>query len=115
MNTKEAIDFLRLKIVPPKWDEEKYKGLKRVIELLQRGKKFEAMCGEIECNLLNFINVGTVSIIDGMIVKKMIEIIKQKYFPKEIIEEVVKGITEQIKEGAEIAREEAKTDEDKMD
>ena len=34
MNIKEAIDFLRLKIVPPKWDEEKYKGLKRVIELL---------------------------------------------------------------------------------
>ena len=46
---------------------------------------------------------------------KIVEELEQKYFPKEIIEEVVKGITKQIKEGAEITREEAKTDEDKMD
>ena len=33
---------------------------------------------------------------------------------KEIINEVVKGVTEQIKEGAEMARKEAETDKAKM-
>ena len=37
---------------------------------------------------------------------KILEDLEQKYFPKEIIEEVVKGITEQIKEGAGIAKKE---------
>ena len=69
MNTKEAIEFIRLKIVPPKWDEEKYKGLKRVIELLKRGEKFEAIVSELENCLLPE-------------QYKTVEIIKQKYFPK---------------------------------
>lgn len=104
MNIKEAIDFLRLKIVPPKWDEEKYKGLKRVIELLQRGEAYEAMWEEL------FMEKGMFLILqdDGYskLLYKILEDLEQKYFPKEIIEEVVKGITEQIKEGAGIAKKE---------
>ena len=36
--------------------------------------------------------------------------IEQKYFPKEIIDKVIEGIIEQIKEGAEISRKETKSD-----
>uniref|UniRef100_A0A6H1ZYN2 Uncharacterized protein n=1 Tax=viral metagenome TaxID=1070528 RepID=A0A6H1ZYN2_9ZZZZ len=113
MNIKEAEDFLRLKIVPPKWDEEKYKGLKRVIELLQRGEKYEAMWEEL------FMEKGMLLILqdDGYskLLYKILEDLEQKYFPKKIIEEVVKGITEQIKGSVEMSKKEAKTDEDKMD
>jgi len=73
MNTKEAIEFIRLKIVPPKWDEEKYKGLKRVIELLQRGEKYEALYKEIKENVLNCEYCENIEI----------NKIEQKYFPKE--------------------------------
>ena len=76
-----------------------------IINLLQRGEKYEAMWEEL------FMEKGMLLILqdDGYskLLYKILEDFGQKYFPKEIIEEVVKGITKQIKEGAEIARKEA--------
>jgi len=79
-------------------EKEYYKDIDEIISLLQQGEKYRQIVEEI-------ISSRYFSARDNEYLKSF----KQKYFPKEIIKEVVKGITEQIKEGAEIARKEAET------
>ena len=108
MNTKKAIDILEdfISDFTAEGNNNMVEEFEQIIFLLQRGKAYEAIWEEFRDNRPRRI---------GTYWEKYINKLEQKYFPKEIIEEVVKSITEQIKEGAEIAKEEAKTDEAKMD
>jgi len=126
MNTQKAIEFCRSEIreygtIKHSYGKEKFPenkpiitAYKSIIALLKRGEKYEAMWREITSYIMHY-NFGNQYVTFREEIRPTIKEIKQKYFPKEIIEEVVEGITEQIKEGAEIAKKEAKTDEDKMD
>ncbi|MCK4446828.1 MAG: hypothetical protein KAW56_07080 [Candidatus Marinimicrobia bacterium] len=85
MKTKEAIEFIKKHNKPKHfytWERKKFKD---IIELLQRGEKFEAIEKEIEYNLdwhrpeCPFTTPDT-ELIDEIL--QMIEGIKQKYFPK---------------------------------
>ncbi len=101
MNTKEAIDIR-------KW-----------IEFLksQRDDHFVYESLTKDYNKVILLLKRLVSTPDGELIDEILEMIdkiKQRYFPKGNIEEVVEGITGQIKEGAEIAKKEAKTNETKM-
>jgi len=118
MNTKEAIEFLEneLKIHEeiyeafgiPEMVKEKsdvknaINNYQNIITLLKQGEKYRQMWEELRDNRPRPI---------GTYWEKYINRLEQKYFPKENIKEVVKGVTEQIIEGAEIARKEAESDE----
>ncbi len=133
MNTKEAIEFCKSeqyydyrgtnKEITQKLGNFN-RNLDEVVDLLKRGEKFEKMWGKYKkksppimidnvknCskNINDFIKQAKIMRIKAM------QDLEQKYFPKGNIEEVVKGITGQMKEGAEIARKEMKTNETKMD
>ncbi len=130
MNTKEAIDIRKwIEFFKSQRDdhfvyESLTKDYNKVILLLKRldkkskrGKKFEAIVKEIGYNLDWHKPECPFSTPDGELIDEILEMIdniKQKYFPKGNIEDVVKGITEQIKESAEIAKKEMKTNETKM-
>ena len=77
MNTKKAIEFLRLykrnHINEPCQEEE---GIDSIIGLLQRGEKFEAMLKE-------FLRIYCwAEVEENVSVKKVFDDLKQKYFPK---------------------------------
>jgi len=76
------------------------KAMDSVIDLLQQGEKYRQMWEEMSNKYYStyLYYIG-----------ELMDEIEQKYFPKENIKEVVRGITEQIKEGAEAAKEEVKT------
>ena len=72
MNTKEAIDILeRLKNPHLKWLKKHNDDIDEIIELLQRGEKYEAMWYEL--NDVYFHSVGG-----------LMKLVKQKYFPKPV-------------------------------
>ena len=104
MEVKEAIEIINgmhRRIIgewahSDKEEEDIRKELDEIISLLQQGEKYRQIVEEI-------ISSRYFSARDNEYLKSF----KQKYFPKEIVKEVVGGITEQIKEGAEIARKEA--------
>ena len=114
MDIKKAIEFLEdeniyrhfndMYITQKEFDEYN-KSKQQVIFLFQHGEKYEAMWREITSYIMHY-NFGNQYVTFREEIRPTIKEIKQKYFPKEIIEEVVKGITEQIKEGAGIAKKE---------
>ncbi len=125
MNTKEAIEFcgeLKRSCDVPKHfiPEEHYRPLfsnldkvDQLVALLKQGEAYKKIVGVLE----NIHCVGE-DFEDGETSykrRKLVESLKQKYFPKGNIEEVVNGITEQIKESAEIAKKEMKTNETEVD
>jgi len=109
INTKEAIEFIRLTRLESGLISER-KDYDEVISLLQQGEKYRQMWEGLEKDIKR--REDKCEIACDIVYVSTLNEIKQKYFPKEIIEEVVRGITEQIKEGAEIAKEEASQDED---
>uniref|UniRef100_A0A6H1ZVC0 Uncharacterized protein n=2 Tax=viral metagenome TaxID=1070528 RepID=A0A6H1ZVC0_9ZZZZ len=107
MEIKDAIKFLRNHFrigIYEKKSKDIIALLKQLNKKAKRGEVYEAMWEEL------FMEKGMFLILqdDGYskLLYKILEDLEQKYFPKEIIEEVVKGITEQIKEGAGIAKKE---------
>ena len=85
MNTKEAIEVLNNHRKYTKYtliDGE----LDGIIELLKRGEKYEAMWGELSKRYGNYFYTFDVRIandIEYKYVDEIMDIIKQKYFPKE--------------------------------
>jgi len=86
MNTKECIKFLKsIRIKDQLYDDVRFNKIGEIIELLQRGEKYEKMYKES----YNMINGDTVIPKDMRqyptidIIKRLLEDIKQKYFPKE--------------------------------
>jgi len=78
----------------------------KIKALLQQLDKYQQMWEELKNRNDDFFpNYGVRA--DNKIRMNCIE---QKYFPKEIIDKVIEGIIEQIKEGAEISRKETKSD-----
>ena len=128
MKIQEAIEFLKNTIYLYRFwnfgDEAPIGKVKYlhcvndIIKLLQRDEKYKAIVKEIEYNLDWHKPECPFSTPDGELIDEILEMIdkiKQKYFPEGDIEEVVNGITEQMKEGAEIARKEMKTNETEVD
>ena len=100
MDTKQGIEFME--------EVERLFNItksKQVIELLKRGEKDGQIVEEIK-NIFKVRKSRNGGEWTGNNLLLNIYDIEQKYFLKEIIEGVVKGIAEQIKEGAEIARKE---------
>ncbi len=92
MNTKEAIEFLKNTIYWNFGDEAPIGKVKYlhcvndIIKLLQRGEKYEAMWGELSKRYGNYFYTFDVRIandIEYKYVDEIMDIIKQKYFPKE--------------------------------
>ena len=111
MNTKKAIDILEdfISDFTAEGNNNMVEEFEQIIFLLQRGKAYEAMWGKLKKQYgYHFLKIMPNGIInEDYTINYFVEDLEQKYFPKEIIEEIVKGITEQIKEGAEIAGKEA--------
>lgn len=88
MNTKEAIKFIddMYEWAPPDCEDKAEKYIPEVIELLQRGEKYEAIVDELE----NFIPKEDMKVpeeylgVVGGVTRYIAIVTKQKYFPKPI-------------------------------
>lgn len=83
MNTKELIKFCVIELGehPTKYYDKYFN---RIISLLKRGEKYEAMWNELEIKLLKgyFINHNIKFENCKELYKELKDIIEQKYFPK---------------------------------
>ena len=68
---------------------------KEIIILLQRGEKFEAMWELLEASMEGQYCITPIEVyFKKDTINQQMENVKQKHFPRKIIEEVVKGVTE---------------------